>query len=112
MKFIHHSKIPINKKVACSGIACSIIPQKVETYRTRMIIGRNTLDYYDSTKVPTEDLMTMKILLNSVISTPGVKCMTIGIKNLLKKRSKRKTTKVYSRRVNARINYDTMKLRF
>ena len=37
--------------------------------------------YKGNTKVPTKDLITMKILLNSVLSTPGAKFIIINIKN-------------------------------
>ena len=61
---------------------CAIRPQKKETHRTRMTIGRNLLDYEGNTKTPTADLITMKLLLNSVLSTPGAKFMTFDVKNL------------------------------
>ena len=46
-----------------------------------MTIGGNLLDYDGNTRAPTVDLVTMKLLLNSVLSTPGTKFMTIDIKN-------------------------------
>ena len=46
-----------------------------------MSIGSNILDYERSTKAPTDDLETMKLMLNSVISTPGAKLMTTHIKH-------------------------------
>ena len=46
-----------------------------------MTIGGNLLDYDGNTKTPTADLITMKILLNSVISTSKAKFLTIDIKN-------------------------------
>ena len=69
------------KKVAYARIACSIRPQKKETHRTRMTIGGNALDYDGKTKTPTADLITLKLLLNSVLSTPKAKFLTIDIKN-------------------------------
>jgi hypothetical protein len=46
-----------------------------------MTIGGNLLDYDGNTKTPIADLITMKILLNSVISTFKAKFLTIDIKN-------------------------------
>ena len=46
-----------------------------------MTIGGNLLDYDGNTKTPTADLITLKLLLNSVLSTPEAKFMTIDIKN-------------------------------
>ena len=79
--FIKKSDIPKHKKIAYARIVCSIRPQKKEPYRTRMTIGGNLLDYAGNTKAPTADLVTMKLLLNSVLSTPGARFMTIDIKN-------------------------------
>ena len=46
-----------------------------------MTIGSNLLSYNSNTKIPIADLITMKLLLNSVLSIPGTKFMTIDIKN-------------------------------
>ena len=46
-----------------------------------MTIGGNLLDYDSNTKTPTADLITLKLLLNSILSTPQAKFMTIDIKN-------------------------------
>ena len=46
-----------------------------------MTIEGNLLDYDGNTKTPIADLITMKILLNSVISTSKAKFLTIDIKN-------------------------------
>ena len=60
---------------------CNIRPQKKETYRIRITIGRNLLDYDSNIKTPIADLITLKLLLNSVLSTPEAKFMTINTKN-------------------------------
>ena len=39
------------------------------------------INYPDDCSAPTADLLTMKLLLNSVISTPDTKFMTMDIKN-------------------------------
>ena len=46
-----------------------------------MTIGRNLLDYDGNTKAPTADLVTIKLLLNSALSTPEAKFLTIDIIN-------------------------------
>ena len=79
--FIHHKDIPKGQKIAHSRIACNIRPQKKETHRTRMTIGGNLLDYEGNTKTPTADLITLKLLINSVLSTPQAKFMTTDMKN-------------------------------
>ena len=86
MKFTHHKEIP-KKKIACSRFFCTIRPQKEETNRTYMTIGDNILFYERNTKTPTADIITIKILLKRVLSTPGAKFMTIVITNLYLKPS-------------------------
>ena len=43
--------------------------------------GSNLLDYKSNTKALTADLVTMKLLLNSVLSILCVKFITIDVKN-------------------------------
>ena len=47
-----------------------------------MTIGGNVIDYDGSTKALTENLITMKLIFNSVISAPGEKFMTIDMKKI------------------------------
>ena len=70
-----------SKKTSCARIVCTIRPQKTEAHCTRMTIGRNVLYYDGITKTTTSDLITTKLLLNSVVSTLNAKFMTIDIKN-------------------------------
>ena len=46
-----------------------------------MTIRANLLDYNSNTRAPTADLITIKLLLNSVLSTYGAKFIIIDIKN-------------------------------
>ncbi len=43
-------------------------------------MGRNLINYPDDCGMHTADLLTDKLMLNSVISTPNAKFMTINIK--------------------------------
>ena len=47
-----------------------------------MVIGDNALDYDGSIKESKVDLITMKMLLNIILSAPGSKFMTARIKKL------------------------------
>ena len=76
-----HKDIPKNKKIAHVHIICTMHPQKTEIHRTRMTIRGNILDYDGNTKAPIADLITMKLLLNSILSVLGAKFMSINIKN-------------------------------
>ena len=56
-------------------------PEKGDPYRTRLNVGGNLIVYPGDCGTPTVDLLTVKLLLNSVISTPNAKFMTIDIKD-------------------------------
>jgi hypothetical protein len=44
-------------------------------------MGGNLVNYPDDCGTPTADLLTVKLLLNSIISTPNAKFMTINLKD-------------------------------
>ena len=49
--------------------------------RTPITVGGNLINYPDDVSTPTADLLTVKLLLNSVISTLGAEFTTLDIKN-------------------------------
>lgn len=63
--------VQITNCMKFSRIVCTIRPKKVETDRTRMNIRGNILDTEGTTKASTSDIMTMKLVINSVLGTPG-----------------------------------------
>ena len=80
--FIDRSSIPSDrwKYVAHAHIVCNVRPQKNEVNRTRLTFGARNLEVYIDCGTPTASLLTIKLLLNSVISTPGALFMAIYIK--------------------------------
>jgi len=60
---------------------CVFRPLKDEPYRVRLIVGGDRLFYEADTGAPTASLLELKILLNSVISTPGARFPSIDIKD-------------------------------
>ena len=56
-------------------------PKKDDPYRTRLTAGENNISHPGDCGTPTVDLLTVKLLLNSVVSTPDAKFITINIKN-------------------------------
>ena len=54
---------------------------KKEVERTRLTVGGNLINYPDNLRTETADLLTFKILLNSVISTPGARFICLDMKN-------------------------------
>ena len=56
-------------------------PEKEEEERTRLTVGRNLLDFTGSLRAPTASVTTAKCVFNSVVSTPGARCLLDDIKN-------------------------------
>lgn len=79
--FIHPSKIPSNKKVTYCQLVSTIRPLKSEVHWVRVTIGRDRLEYDgDTTSVPAQ-LSSVKVYLNSTISTPKARYLTLDIKD-------------------------------
>ncbi len=56
-------------------------PKKDDPYQTRLTVGGDRINYTGDCGTPTANLLTIKLLLNSVVSTPGARFMTIDIKD-------------------------------
>eukprot|EP00815_Leptocylindrus_aporus_P007176 CAMPEP_0116058534 /NCGR_PEP_ID=MMETSP0322-20121206/5252_1 /TAXON_ID=163516 /ORGANISM="Leptocylindrus danicus var. apora, Strain B651" /LENGTH=220 /DNA_ID=CAMNT_0003542731 /DNA_START=832 /DNA_END=1491 /DNA_ORIENTATION=+ len=69
------------KKATYLRICANYRPQKSDPYRIRFTVGGNLVNYDGETYTPTSDLITAKILFNSVISTLGAKFFTIDLSN-------------------------------
>ena len=78
MKFIQNHEVPYDKKVAYARFVCDYRPQKEEKERTRITVGGDRIDYQGEVSTKTAGLTTIKLLLNSVISSIGAKFMTTG----------------------------------
>jgi len=62
-------------------ITCLIRPEKIdEPNRTRLVAGEDRVHYPFDVGTPTADLLTVKLLINSIISTPGARFFTMDIK--------------------------------
>ena len=55
--------------------------EKSDPNQTRIMMGVYLINYQGDCGTPTEDLLTVKLLLNSIVSTMGAKFMTIDIKD-------------------------------
>ena len=47
--------------------------QQAETHRTRLTVGGNLINFPGDVTTPTSDLVTAKLIFNSVLSTKNVK---------------------------------------
>ena len=83
MFFIVQDEIPLDRRrdVTYARVVCNYRDQKKEKERTRITIGGDRTNFPFDCETPTAELLTIKLLLNSVISTPGDKFMTIDISN-------------------------------
>jgi hypothetical protein len=79
--FINHRSKPSDKKATYVRIVSEYRAQKSDPYRIRITVGGNQICYAGETFTPNADLITAKVLFNSVISTPGAKLMMINIKD-------------------------------
>jgi hypothetical protein len=71
---------------------------KKDKYRTRITIGGNLVNYPGDCRTPTTKMLMVKLLLNSVISKPNVKFITLNFKDF------------YLMMPTKRYNYFRMKL--
>jgi hypothetical protein len=69
------------KDITYGRIVCTYRSEKNDPYRTRITMGGNLINYPDDCGTPTADLLTVKLMFNSIISTSGAKFMTIDIKD-------------------------------
>ena len=79
--FIHPSKIPAHKKVTYGRLVVDICPLKDEKYRFRITVGGDKLDLCGDASSVAASLATVKILLNSVVSTKDAVFTTADIKD-------------------------------
>jgi hypothetical protein len=69
------------KDITYGCIVCTYPSEKKDPYRTRITMQGNLVNYRNDCGTPTADLLMAKIMLNSVISTPNAKFMTIDLKD-------------------------------
>jgi hypothetical protein len=81
--FIPKHNVPHERwqDVTYGRIVVNYCPEKYDPYQTRLTIDGDRINYPGDCGSPTMDLTTVKLLLNSVISTAGAKFMTIDIKD-------------------------------
>ena len=81
--FVKREDIPQDRMqdVTYAQFVCNIRPEKEEKHRTRCVVGGNKINYPGDVGTPTADMLLVKILFNSIISTEGAKFMTADIKN-------------------------------
>jgi hypothetical protein len=81
MRYIFHHQLPPDRQATYARFVATERPHKTETKRVRLTVGGNLVHYPDKVSTPTADLSTVKLLLNSVISTPGARFITFDLKD-------------------------------
>jgi hypothetical protein len=79
--FIPISAVPAGRVITYLKIVASLKLHKDEKHRVRFTVGGDRIEYDGPVSTPTCDLTTVKILLNSVLSTPGAEFATGDIAN-------------------------------
>ena len=82
--FIHKAEVPQNqyKEVTYGCIVCDYRVGKAEPNRTRLTEEGDKINCPNDCGMPTSDILTVKLLLNSIISKPEAQFMTMDIKNI------------------------------
>jgi hypothetical protein len=69
------------KDITYAQFVCDYRSEKKDPYRTRITMGGNLVNYPEDCGTPTADLLTVKLMFNSIIPPPNAKFMTINIKD-------------------------------
>ena len=77
--FILKSQVPKDKKVTYGKIVYEMKPEKEEKERTRLTVGRKLLYFTGNLSAPPSSVKTAKCVFNSVVSTPGARCILADI---------------------------------
>jgi hypothetical protein len=82
--FVAKHQIPHwrQKEITYGRIVCNYRSEKANPNQTRITVGGDCINYLYDCGTPAADLLTVKLLLNSIVSTMGAKFMTINIKDV------------------------------
>jgi hypothetical protein len=80
--FLHQvENIPEDRHITYGKIVCDYKPHKQEKERVRLTVGGDRLDYSGDVATSTADITTLKILINSTLSTKDAAMMMMDINN-------------------------------
>eukprot|EP00804_Cyclotella_cryptica_P003592 CCRYP_002190-RA/>CCRYP_002190-RA protein AED:0.27 eAED:0.27 QI:0/0/0/1/0/0.5/2/0/535 len=82
-KPIQYHEIPMQRKrdITYTPVVCALRPQKADPYRTRITLRGDRIRYPGDCGTKTGSLETVKLLLNSVLSTPTTRFASFDISN-------------------------------
>jgi hypothetical protein len=104
LEFITYDSIPKDRRkdITYLRLVTADRPHKIESKRVRATAGGDRINYPFDVSTRTAELQTSKILINSTISTPGARFMTLDISNFFL------TTKEMKRPKFIRIKLDVI----
>jgi hypothetical protein len=81
--FIRRGEVPLKgiKDETYGRVCVNYRPKKEDPNRTRLTVGGNCINYPGNCGAPTVNMVTVKLHLNSVISTNGARYCTIDLKD-------------------------------
>ena len=77
--FIPKEKVTAGRTVTYGRVVAEIRPQKAETHCTRPTVGGNLINLPGDVTTPISDLITDKLIFNSLLSTKNAKFMCADI---------------------------------
>ena len=63
-----------------SKIVCNVRPQKDEVNQSRLTVGGDRINFEGDFSTPTANLITVKLLMKCIVSTPGGKFLGLDHK--------------------------------
>ena len=83
MEFIYQDQVPKDrwKDMTNIRLVCNVRPQKSEVNRTRCTVDGSRTNFVGDVSTPTANLLTVKLLFNSIISTPGARFLGLDLKD-------------------------------
>ena len=79
--FIKHTDLPTGRKATYLRVVATYKPTKKEPHRIRFTAGGDRIEYHGKVSTQTAELTTIKLLINSTLSTPNAEFMTMDIKD-------------------------------
>jgi hypothetical protein len=81
MRYLFHHQLPPGRQATYACFVATERPHKAEARLVRLTVGGKLVHYPEKVSTPTADLSTVKLLLNSVISTTGAGFATLDLKD-------------------------------
>ena len=82
IEFISFDNIPTDKKPTYARIVAEVREEKADPNQIRTTVGGNLIFYPYDKSLPTADITTVKLHINSTISTSDTRYACIHIKNM------------------------------